>query len=282
MFGYEDLLKEVDIFNSIGVETGVVGDSYLKNRIPYIYIGNDKKNCIIVQGAIHAREHITALLVLDMAKHLLARKDLILNGGIYFIPMVNVDGVMLAQQGDTVIKDKQLRKKLLQINGHSDFSLWKANARGVDLNVNFDANFGSGEQNVFYPSSQNYVGEYANSEPETMALINFTTALRPKATLSYHTKGEVIYWRFGQTRTKLWEHYRLAKGIAQNTSYALAENSRSAGGYKDWCIQKLDIPAFTIEVGKDSYSHPYPYADYENLLMINKDIPRKLVNTLNR
>jgi hypothetical protein len=30
----------------------------------------------------------------------------------------------------------------------------------------------------------------------------------------------------------------------------------SAGGYKDWCVEKLGIPAFTVEVGKDELSHP--------------------------
>lgn len=30
----------------------------------------------------------------------------------------------------------------------------------------------------------------------------------------------------------------------------------SAGGYKDWCVEKLKLPAFTVEVGKDEWKHP--------------------------
>ncbi|MDD3831806.1 MAG: M14 family zinc carboxypeptidase [Clostridia bacterium] len=269
------------MFSAYGCEVGVVGESTLHQRIPYVYIGNDKSNCIIVQGGIHAREHITSLLVVNMAKHLLKRNDLLLLGGIYFLPMVNVDGVRLAQEGLDFVKSSKRRQELIDLNGGSiDFSLWKANIRGVDLNVNFDASWGKGEQNVDYPATANYIGSKPESEKETRCLVNFTREVNPLATLSYHCKGEVIYWRFGQTMNKLWMHYRLAKAIAEDTGYALAHDKGSVGGYKDWCIHQLGIPAFTIEVGSDYYKHPYPYSDFFNIFRINKDVPRKLLNSV--
>ena len=30
----------------------------------------------------------------------------------------------------------------------------------------------------------------------------------------------------------------------------------SAGGYKDWCLQKLQIPSYTVECGSDKLKHP--------------------------
>lgn len=282
MFSYADLLKEVDKFNAIGVETGVVpGDSTLSQRIPYIFVGKKTENCIIVQGAMHAREHITALLVLQQAKFLVKRSDLTINGGIYFIPMTNPDGVRLAQENLSWIENKKLKTKLVEINGgNTDFSLWKANIRGVDLNVNFDAKWARGKQNVFFPSPDNYVGKSPNSEKETINLIHFTESLKPLATLSYHTKGEVIYWRFTQDKRSLWRDYRLAKGISALTGYKLDDGVGSVGGYKDWCVDKLHIPAFTVEVGKDSFPHPYPYSEFENIFNINYDTPRRLLNSL--
>lgn len=281
MFTYQNLLDETEMFCRFGCEVGSIGNSVLGQRIPYVYIGNDKSKCIIVQGGIHAREHITSLLVVCMAKYLRGRKDLSLLGGIYFIPMVNPDGVRLAQEGLSFIEDEKVKEYLIRINkGSTDFSMWKANIRGIDLNVNFDAGWGKGEKNITNPSKSDYIGEYPFSEPETKRLAKITESLKPLATLSYHCKGEVIYWRYNQQTTRLWRDYRIAKGIAKATGYALEETPNSHGGYKDWCIDKLKIPAYTIEVGSDNYSHPYPYEDFFNLLSVNQDVPRRVVNSL--
>lgn len=273
----------MDKFSAYGCETGVVGESELGQRIPYVFLGKNKQNALIAQGAIHGREHITALLVICMAKHLLKNTSLPLLGGIYFIPMVNPDGVRLCQEGVDWIANKKIREEVLALNKEDyDFTFWKANARGVDLNVNFDAGWGSGKQNVFFAGGENFVGKKPESERESHALANFTRAVKPLCTLSYHTKGEVIYWRYNQRGTKLWQHYRLAKALSEQTGYELVDNMGSAGGYKDWCICKLDIPSFTVEVGRDDIAHPYPYSRIRELAALHEDIPRRLVNTLVR
>ena len=130
------------------METGNIGNSELGQQIPYIFVGKKNGNYMIVQGAIHAREHLTALLVVNLAKHLVKNPQLSLLGGIYFVPMVNPDGVRLCQEGVGFVGDKQRKSNLLAINGNSDFSLWKANVEGVDLNVNFDARWGEGAEIV--------------------------------------------------------------------------------------------------------------------------------------
>ena len=80
---------------------------------------------------------------------------------------------MLAKYGLDTVKEENARKQLLNINKNSeDFSLWKANARGVDINVNFDADWGEGRYNLTYPSSANYIGKDANSEEETRAIVD--------------------------------------------------------------------------------------------------------------
>ncbi len=280
MLGYQQLLKEVEQFAMHGIETGVVGNSELGNAIPYIFVGNKDGNCMIVQGAMHAREHITALLVLCQAKHLVACGKK-LSGGIYFVPMVNPDGVMLCQEGLSIVKDKTLKNRLLTINGgSSDFSLWKANINGVDLNVNFDAHWGEGVQNVFYKSDANYVGKCPESEAESRALADFTRKLQPKVTLSYHCKGEIIYWKFFQGAFRTVRDRRYAEALAKYTGYTTVDGDGSVGGYKDWCIQSLKIPSYTIEVGSDNYEHPYPYSQMDDILQKNLDLPRLLLNTV--
>ena len=283
MFGYLDLLAELDGLSKLGVEVASIGKSTLGQDIPYLFVGQKNGNYMIVQASMHAREHITALLCLCQAKHLLTSNAKML-GGIYFLPMVNPDGVRLCQEGVGFVQNEVIKSNLLAINGGStDFSLWKANANGVDINVNFDANWGSGEQNVFYKSSQNYVGSKPCSEVETQALVDFTKQVNPLVTLSYHCKGEVVYWYFGQTRHRKWRDQRYAKAIASYTGYSLVDDTDgSAGGYKDWCIKTLRVPSYTIEVGCDSFAHPFPYGQFETILQQNLDLPRKLLNSVIR
>lgn len=280
MFKYDDLLAEVERFCGAGVETGTIGESELHQSIPYIFVGSKNGNYAIVQGAIHAREHLTALVAVCLAKYLVKNPQLKLDGGIYFVPMANPDGVRLCQEGVGFIDDKERKSNLLAINGSSDFSLWKANIDGVDLNVNFDAKWGEGDQNEFFKSSQNYVGKEPFSAAESRALAEFTERIKPCVTLSYHLKGEEVYWEFGQTGSRRERDKRYAQAIGKYTGYTARETSGSVGGYKDWCIEKLGIPAFTVEVGSDRFSHPFPYSELAAIVRQNEDLPRRLLNTV--
>lgn len=282
MFLYNNLLNEIQLFCDHGVETGIVGESELGQQIPYVFVGKKNGNYMIVQGAIHAREHLTALVTVCLAKYLVANPSLRLDGGIYFVPMVNPDGVRLCQESVGWIKDKRRVSNLVAINGGEDFSLWKANADGVDLNVNFDARWGEGAQNVFYPAAQNYVGSEPLSAAESKALANFTERIKPLITLSYHLKGEEIYYEFGQNLRRLKRDKRYAEAISSYTGYAVRKVYGSVGGYKDWCIDKLHIPSYTIEVGADEFPHPFPYSQLSKIVSQNKDLPRRLLNTVIR
>ena len=150
MFGYDDLMNEVRMFNVHGVETGVVGRSELGQTIPYVFVGEKNDRRMIVTGGIHAREHLTSLVVVCLAKYLVAHPEKVMLGGIYFVPTVNPDGMRLCQEGVGFVEDKERKSNLLAINGgNTDFSLWKANADGVDLNVNFDAEWGTAKAMCF-------------------------------------------------------------------------------------------------------------------------------------
>jgi g-D-glutamyl-meso-diaminopimelate peptidase len=231
-----------------GFEVGIIGKTVLGNPIPYIKKGSERYGKAMIFGAIHAREYITTPLVLKMAEEYMGRS------AIYFVPLVNVDGVALATLGIEFI-DRFASKKsenLIQINHNNfDFSLWKANINAVDLNVNFDADFGTGTQNVRYPAPENYIGPFPESEPETKALVNFTKRHDFSCVLCYHCKGEVIYYGYKNNAPAP----KLAAQISKSTGYPLAESVGSAGGYKDWFTGQFDKPAFTVEVGNESLSY---------------------------
>ena len=243
-----DIYATVERFyESVKTEKQILGKSLFGHSVYAMKVGNGRP-CGIVQCGIHAREYITARLAIEQYKLGVYK------GSCWFIPLLNPDGAILCQRGITAEMD---REKLLALNGgKEDFSLWKANGRGVDLNVNFPARWGTGVKNTRVAGAENYIGAYPFSEPETIALREFTKKIRPDYTVSYHTKGEEIYWYFHQSPTDYARDLRLATCLSNATGYPLAEAAGSAGGYKDWCIQALKIPAFTVEVGKDSFSHP--------------------------
>jgi g-D-glutamyl-meso-diaminopimelate peptidase len=183
-------------------------------------------------------------------------------GGVWFIPLLNPDGALLVTQGIDSVEGRWRKEMLLRINGGYDFSLWKANAEAVDLNVNFDARWGTGKCNLTRPAGENYIGTKPFSARETRTLKHFTYRVCPDFTVSYHTKGEEIYWRYFQSGERLCRDFRIAAALAFETGYPLKEAKGSAGGYKDWCVQTLKIPAVTVEVGKDCFLHPLGRAEF--------------------
>ncbi len=267
-----DVLDKVyNFYKEYDGEKFVIGKSVLNRDVLCVKCGY-KGPKIIVQCAIHAREWITSLLALKLISNF--SSDCI----VYFIPVANPDGVALSLKGLRSVNEKSRKDFLKNINGSDDFSLWKANADGVDLNVNFNAKWGEGIKNVFEPSSENYVGSRFESEPETQALVNFTRFIKPVATLSFHTKGEEIYWYFNQNEKNSRRDLKIAKALAVATGYKIKCISGSVGGYKDWCISELKIPAFTVEVGGDNLSHPITEKYIDDIYDKNKYI----INTLSK
>lgn len=250
-------------YTQVSVKKEIIGKSLLGRSIYAVKVGNGSP-CGIVQCALHGREYITVKLALEQYAVGVAK------GSCWFIPLANPDGALLSEVGVSSVSDDKRRADLLKMNGNEDFSLWKANARGVDLNVNFDACWGMGAKNLLTPGRENCIGERPFSEPESVSLANFTKRINPDYTVSYHTKGEEIYWHFFQSTHICRRDFALARRLSCLTGYSLCEAKGSVGGYKDWCISKLRIPAFTVEVGEDFRSHPLKEDALEDILRKNK------------
>ncbi len=249
----------------------VIGKTKYKRKIIAVErVLNKAFDTAIFLSSIHARENITTDLVLEMIKR--GCFDEIKDLNLAFILMANPDGVKLQNVGLRAFSKKD-RKKLVEMNGGSeDFSMWKANARGVDLNNNFDARFGTNVGSK-KPASQGFVGKCASSEKETRAIVKYTRKIKPFMTVSYHCKGEEIYYNFFQRGDRLKRDKLVADMFAKITGYKIKNVEKSSsGGYKDWCVQKLKIPALTIEVGSDELLHPIGRENLEEIFDKNKNV----------
>ncbi|MBQ9761247.1 MAG: M14 family metallocarboxypeptidase [Clostridia bacterium] len=249
-----------------------LGESLLGRGIPLFTVGSGKKNLLYV-GAHHGMEWITSVILLRFLNEFceLYRNDKsIYRTSLYrfceqytvnVIPMLNPDGVEYQIHGIT--EENPLFERLIKMNCGEDFSGWQANARGVDLNHNYDAEFAEykRESGITEGAPTRYAGEFPESEPEVAQLCNwirFHEDLRLILTL--HTQGEEIYF---DSRGKCPPaSTAIARRISALSGYRLshATGLASYGGLTDWCIEKLGLPAFTIECGRGK--NPLPIANY--------------------
>ena len=145
---------------------------------------------------------------------------------------------------------------------------WKANIRGTDLNLQYPADWEKAKEikyalGVRGPAPQDYVGAAALSAPESRALYDYTLGLSPRLTLSLHTQGEEIYWRWGECEPE--GARKIGELFAKLSGYTLAdpEQAASYAGYKDWFIDCFERPGFTVEAGRGE--NPLPLKDFDGI-----------------
>lgn len=249
-----------------------IGRSVLKKSIPEVKIGRGQQK-IHFNGSFHAREWITTPLLMtflnDYCLSLTTRRNLRGINLAYFyenrelsiVPMVNPDGVDLAIHGLKTAGDyKELVLKLNE--GSEDFSKWKANIRGVDLNNQFPAKWEIEQaRKPKEPAPEDYPGERPLSEPETKAIANLTNEGDFSRVFALHTQGREIYWGFEGAEPN--EAAALAAECERVSGYKAIQYLDSYAGYKDWFIQEWKRPGFTIECGEGE--HPLPIDQFPRI-----------------
>ena len=178
--------------------------------------------------------------------------------------MLNPDGVTISQFGKNGINNEILRNNLpiiyknavtWQYTNYPEenyYRRWKANARGVDINRNFD-----GKWDIIDPlngsSGWNYKGAAPESEAESKCITRLIRSLsNPVTVISYHATGSLLWWDYGQTgefRKRCEKQMRVVSGL---TGYRLQPYTpESSGGLCDWIIAKMGekIVPQLIEIG---------------------------------
>ena len=238
------------------VSVSSIGTTELGRDIPVIRIGDlNARYHLLLQGAIHGREHLTAWLLMAMADYWLDHGILGYGDVCYhIIPMANPDGVIISQTG--TLNDTQREIYLLdKQNGHTSLSessyasQWKANSEGIDINRNFPAGWDLIDDRTG-PSSQQYQGSEPFCAAEAVALRDYTLKYAFDATISYHATGSLIYYAYADKEPVNTASRSMAKAVREISGYDLASrNGVDGAGYKDWVIDELEIPSVTIEIG---------------------------------
>ncbi|WP_078411121.1 M14 family metallopeptidase [Priestia abyssalis] len=249
-----------------------IGNSVLNKPIPELLIGKGSKQ-IHYNASFHANEWITTSITMTFINdYVLALTNqgairgravlpLYAQTTLSLVPMVNPDGVDLVLNGPP--EQSPWNERVVQINkGSRDFTGWKANIRGVDLNDQFPAKWElERERNPKQPGPRDYGGEKPLSEPESIAMAELTKNRNFARVLAFHTQGEVIYWGFDNMEPP--EAKTIVEEFARVSGYEPVKTVESYAGYKDWFIQDWRRPGYTVELGRGI--NPLPLSQFDSI-----------------
>jgi hypothetical protein len=261
----------------------VVGKTVYGRNIYAVSLGKGPA-AVFINGSHHAREWITTILNMYMIDQyaLAYRKKASISGyrvrdilnktTIWFIPMVNPDGVTLAQFGAGAFP-KEVRPQLIKWNeGSTNFLRWKGNAQGIDPNRQYDGGWYSMPPIVKGPHFEGYRGTRPFEINEVKAVVYLVKKINAQAEISYHSSGGVIYWGYKISRANYNKFRAFALKMGKLTGYKVTvpNYSQTGGGMTDWWTHNIGRPGFTIEVGPYSGAKPVPVKYFPLIWKQNK------------
>ena len=265
-----------------------IGSTAFGRPLTALTIGTGPRK-VLYTAAHHANEWITGYILLKFAEELadalenrsrvygVSAENIAAAATIYLVPLVDPDGVDLVTGG---IAPGSLQYAIAQGLGDNYPTIpfpqgWKANLLGVDLNLQYPAQWPRARQIKFSqgytrPGPRDYVGRAPLTQLESRALADFTQAIDPALVLAYHSQGKEIYWQFGDEEVP--GARALGEDFARTSGYTLANvpEESAYAGYKDWFIQEFRRPGYTIEVGEGI--NPLPLTQFDRIYRDNLGI----------
>lgn len=289
-YSYDILVMNINSLKTIYpfITTDYIGNSTLCRQIPYMRIGTGTKE-VFYNASFHANEWITTPVIMRFTENLLrayannmniygySARNILRDVSIYIVPMVNPDGVDLVtgaitKGSETYSKAEEISKNYPSIPFPQG---WKANIQGIDLNLQFPANWERAREIKFAqgfvsPAPRDYVGPAPLTAPEAYSVYNFTLSHDFRLTLSYHTQGMVIFWQYLDYNPS--DSYYIGTRFSAASGYTLEQTpyASSFAGYKDWFIQTYNRPGYTIEAGYGV--NPLPISQLDKIYKDNEGI----------
>ncbi|WLR43936.1 M14 family metallocarboxypeptidase [Bacillus carboniphilus] len=273
-----DLNYLCEVFPFIRKE--VIGYSVLGLPLYELKIGRGKKK-VHMNASFHANEWITTCIMMKwLQDYLLAIinqqsfhsyqvEDLYKEVTLSIVPMVNPDGVNLVINKKLIpIQNLQYVLKLNRNN--EDFSEWKANIRGVDLNNQYPANWIIEKERKVpkSPAPRDYPGDFYLTEPESIVMEQLVRRSDFDVVVAFHTQGEEIYWGYEGFEPIL--SYQIVKEFEKVSGYKPVQYIDSHAGFRDWFIYTYRKPGFTVELGLGE--NPLPLSEFDSIYCKSKGL----------
>ena len=269
------------------LRSSVIGQSVMGRDLTVLSIGSGQ-NEVFYNAAHHANEWITSPLLLRFIEEYakayadggsifgLRAGELFAKTTLYALPMVNPDGVALVTGELTCGEYYEGAQRISSDYPNIPFpSGWKANILGVDPNLQYPAGWENArrikfQQGYVSPAPRDYVGRAPLEAPESRAVYDFTVNHDFSLTISYHTQGGEIYWRYLDMEPPGAEE--TAREFASVSGYTVSDAVYGSGyaGYKDWFIDRYFRRGYTIEAGRGQ--NPLPISMFNEIYRDNLGI----------
>lgn len=256
------------------------GKSFEGRDIPLIKLQTGTKPtsdrpAILITGAHHSREALSIqmpfYIILRFLHGMLHNNEfyinLLENTTLYFVPILNVDGVFDIEQTFFQTADHVMKRKNKNDSWGGKWLCGDDTYTGVDLNRNYGfshGNFGAKED----PCSEAFSGPYPFSEPETKAMRDFIFGHveELKFVYNFHSYGNMYITPFNSLREpvlkeayptawylfqEILEEAETPEGLRVGTAGELL-NYTSPGEASDWILAATGIPAISPELGNNN------------------------------
>ena len=224
-----------------GPKYKVIGQSLEGRKIESYTYGTGEKQLVFVGGIHGGYEWNGVLLAYQFMDYLDEDADILPEGlSVTVIPSLNPDGVykVIGKEGRFVLADAPSNKEVA--------SAGRFNARGVDLNRNFDCKW---KPKSTWQAKIVSAGSGVFSEPEAKALRDFVLENKPEAVIFWHSQSNAVYASECENgilpeTLNIMNAYSLASGYPAVTSFDSYEITGDAEGW----LASIGIPAITVEL----------------------------------
>jgi len=218
-----------------------IGQSYEGRPIEVFSFGTGETRLLLVGGIHGGYEWNSVALAYEMIEHFNQSQQSSIPSTITIdiIPVLNPDGLAIVSNATSTISSAQVTN--WNADGRGRF-----NARGVDLNRNFDCKW---SPDAVWRGQAVGAGDAPFSEPEAQVLRDYVLATNPAAAVFWHSVANAVYG------SECHEGI-LPKTLDIVTLYATAGNYQAVplfdaypvvGDVEGW-LASIEIPAVTVEL----------------------------------
>jgi murein tripeptide amidase MpaA len=223
------------------VTRAVIGSSVLGREIEAYTYGSGATHLVFVGGIHGGYEWNSVLLAYRFMDYLEVYPDIVPEGvRVSVIPALNPDGVYAVTGVDGRFRVDDVP------DGVTFGGAERFNARGVDLNRNFDCKW---QPESSWRGAAVSAGASAFSEPEAVALRDFVHAEEPDAVIFWHSQANAVYASECEdgilpATLDIMSAYAHAAGYAAVESFDAYPITGDAEGW----LASIGIPAITVEL----------------------------------